>query len=164
MRIPAPTFLRSSLLALGLVTLPVAGQDPPPPEDALTPDAASLRASLDGRIQARDGKAIYEQVCQGCHMPEGRGATGAGSYPALAGNPNLASAPYLALTILRGRRNMPAFASDRSQELFIGQSWMDDEQVAAVVNYLRTNLGNRYPEPISAAEVAALREPTGEPR
>ena len=27
MRIPAPTFLRSSLLALGLVTLPVAGQD-----------------------------------------------------------------------------------------------------------------------------------------
>lgn len=158
MTIPAPRFFRPGLLALGLVAWPVAAQDTP------APDPAALRGSVDGRIQARDGRAIYEQVCQGCHMPEGRGATGAGNYPALAGNPNTASATYLAITILRGRRNMPAFASDRSQELFIGQSWMDDEQVAAVVNYLRTNLGNDYPEPISAAEVAALRAPTGETR
>ncbi|GGA87269.1 hypothetical protein GCM10011521_27090 [Arenimonas soli] len=149
---------RSCLLALGLAALPAMGQDAPDPE------ALSQRASMDGRIQARDGKAIYEQVCQGCHMSEGRGAVGAGNYPALAGNPKAASAPYLAVTILKGRRNMPAFGSDRSQELFVGQSWMDDEQVAAVVNYLRTNLGNRYTDPISAADVAALRDPTGDRR
>ncbi|KFL37327.1 c-type cytochrome [Arenimonas donghaensis] len=149
-------FFRRGLLAVALVALPVAAGDAPPP------DAATLRASADGKIQATDGKAIYEQVCQGCHMPEGRGAVGGGSYPALANNPATASAPYLVLTIVNGRRNMPAFGSERSQELFVAQSWMDDTQVAAVVNYLRSNLGNDYPEPISAADVAALRAPNGD--
>lgn len=150
--------LRGALLAMGLAALPAMGQDEP------DPDAVSQRASLDGRIRASDGRSIYEQVCQGCHMPEGRGALGAGNYPALAGNPKAASAAYLAVTILKGRRNMPAFGSDRSQELFVGQSWMDDAQVAAVVNYLRTNFGNRYTDPISAADVAALRDPNGDRR
>jgi mono/diheme cytochrome c family protein len=148
----------ASLLALALATAPATGQDRP------DPDGSSQRASADGKIQARDGKAIYEQVCQGCHMPEGRGAAGAGSYPALARNPNTASAPYLAMTILKGRRNMPSFALDRNQELFVSQSWMDDEQVAMVVNYLRTNLGNNYPDPIRAADVTALRVPNGDLR
>lgn len=149
---------RGALFALALVMAPAAGQD------GRDPDAQSQRASLDGKIAARDGKAIYEQVCQGCHMPDGRGAVGAGNYPALAGNPRTASAPYLAITILQGRRNMPSFGLDRSQELFVPQSWMDDEQVAAVVNYLRTNLGNNYPEPIRAADVQALRAPNGDRR
>ena len=152
----SPTLVRRGLLALALATLPVAAADAPPP------DAATLRASEDGKIQATDGKAIYEQVCQGCHMPEGRGAVGAGSYPVLANNPATASAPYLVITIVNGRRNMPAFGSNRNQELFVAQSWMDDTQVAAVVNYLRSNLGNDYPEPISAADVMALRDPTGD--
>tara|TARA_R110002020_G_scaffold104073_1_gene243682 strand:- start:513 stop:980 length:468 start_codon:yes stop_codon:yes gene_type:complete len=146
----------SGLLALGLAALPAMGQDAPDPE------ALSQRASMDGKIPASDGKTIYEQVCQGCHMSEGRGAIGAGNYPALAGNPKTASSAYLAVTILKGRRNMPAFGSDRNQELFVAQSWMDDGQVAAVVNYLRTNLGNNYTDPISAADVAALRDPNGD--
>lgn len=150
--------LAAGLLLAGASTLPARGADEPPP------DAAALRASWDGKIAATDGKAIYEQVCQGCHMPEGHGAVGAGHYPALANNPATASAPYLVVTILKGRRNMPAFGFDRDQELFVAQSWMDDEQVAAVVNYLRSNLGNDYPDPISAADVAALRAPTGDIR
>lgn len=156
MKTSCPAFLRAGLLTLALAALPAAAGDAP------DPDALALRASEDGKIPARDGKAIYEQVCQGCHMPDGGGATGAGRYPALANNPNTASAPYLALTILRGRRNMPAFGSDRSQALFAPQSWMDDAQVAAVVNYLRSNLGNDYPGTITAAEVAALRRPNGD--
>ena len=27
------------------------------------------------------GEAIYRSVCAGCHMPDGRGASGAGTYP-----------------------------------------------------------------------------------
>lgn len=152
------TLAAGTLLATGALAPSARGQDEP------APDAAGQRASMDGRIRATDGQAIYEQVCQGCHMPGGHGAVGAGSYPALANNPATASAPYLVLTIVKGRRNMPAFGSDRSQELFVAQSWMDDQQVAAVVNYLRSNLGNDYPDPISAADVTALREPTGDPR
>ena len=32
------------------------------------------------------GQDIYTQICQGCHMPQGQGASGAGHYPKLAGD------------------------------------------------------------------------------
>lgn len=102
------------------------------------------------------GEQIYTQICQGCHMPEGRGAEGAGRYPAFAGNPALASANYVIVTVLNGRRNMPAFKPIENFEFFFGPTSLDDQQVANVVNYIRTHFGNDFPEPISAADVAAL--------
>jgi mono/diheme cytochrome c family protein len=107
---------------------------------------------------AADGKQVYEHVCQGCHMPEGKGAIGAGQYPALAANPNLASAQYAALTVLNGRRNMPAFGE---RDLGFDTIWfsvvLTDEQVASVVNYVRSHFGNAFDDQLSAAEVEALR-------
>jgi mono/diheme cytochrome c family protein len=35
---------------------------------------------------------------------------------------------------------------------------MDDAQIAAVVNYIRTNLGNDYRDVVSAADVKAIRK------
>jgi mono/diheme cytochrome c family protein len=34
---------------------------------------------------------------------------------------------------------------------------MSDQQIAAVANYVRTNLGNDYKDALTAAEVKALR-------
>jgi mono/diheme cytochrome c family protein len=94
----------------------------------------------------KDGAALYSAICASCHMPEGQGATGAGSYPALASNPRLASAQYPVVTVLRGRKGMPSF-----------RYMLNDEQVAAVTNYIRTNLGNRYGDAVSAADVKPFR-------
>jgi mono/diheme cytochrome c family protein len=47
------------------------------------------------KFQERGGEAIYQGICQGCHMPQGQGAVGAGAYPALAGNPIAAVANYV---------------------------------------------------------------------
>jgi len=102
------------------------------------------------------GEQIYAQICQGCHMPGGLGAEGAGRYPALAGNPALASANYVVITVLNGRRNMPAFKPIENFEFFFGPTFLDDQQVAEVVNYIRTHFGNDFADPISAADVAAL--------
>ena len=33
---------------------------------------------------------------------------------------------------------------------------LDDRQIAAVVNYVRSHFGNRYTDEVSAADVAAL--------
>ncbi|HLN10531.1 MAG TPA: cytochrome c [Xanthobacteraceae bacterium] len=98
------------------------------------------------RFMQRDGEVIYRSVCQGCHMPDGQGAIGAGAYPALANNPRLAAAGYPVLHIVNGRKAMPPFA-----RLF------DDEQVAAVVNYVRTHFGNDYKDAVTAADVRATR-------
>lgn len=102
------------------------------------------------------GEQIYTQICQGCHMPGGVGAEGAGRYPALADNPLLTSANYVAVTVLNGRRNMPAFKPVANFEFFFGPTSLDDQQVADIVNYVRTHFGNDFPEPINAADVAAL--------
>ena len=111
-----------------------------------------------GVLQTRDGGQVYRQICQGCHMPDGRGASGAGHYPALAGNPTMASARYMALTILQGRRNMPSFEPRPSGEAFFVPASLTDQQIAAVINYVRTHFGNHYRDRIGTAEVQALHQ------
>jgi mono/diheme cytochrome c family protein len=106
----------------------------------------TIGAGFESPVVVRDGKLIYQRVCQGCHMADGKGATGAGAYPSLAGNVKLAAKTYPAFVVLKGLAAMPAFGP-----------MMDDAQVAAVVNYLRGNFGNRAADTISAAEVAPLR-------
>ena len=94
----------------------------------------------------QDGAALYRSICAGCHMPEGQGATGAAAYPALAANARLAAAAYPVITILRGRKGMPPF-----------RFMLSNEQVAALTNYVRTNLGNRYNDAVTAADVKPFR-------
>jgi mono/diheme cytochrome c family protein len=110
-------------------------------------------------LSLANGQEIYEHICQGCHMADGGGAVGAGRYPALAKNRNLASRQFMALTLLMGRRNMPAFGAKHALE-FIGRPVvLTDVQIAAVINYVRTHFGNHYTDAITAAEVAALDPP-----
>ena len=99
------------------------------------------------RFTHQDGEAIYRTVCAGCHMPEGQGATGAGAYPALTRNARLAAAGYPILLVVNGGKAMPGF----------GRA-LDDNQVAAVVNYIRANFGNAYADRVSADDVKAARQ------
>jgi mono/diheme cytochrome c family protein len=94
----------------------------------------------------RDGESIYRAICQGCHMPNGQGAQGAGHYPALAQNPRVAATPYILHNVVHGRNGMPAFGPA-----------LDDTQIAAVVNYVRTHFGNRIDDKVTAEEVKAER-------
>lgn len=105
-----------------------------------------------------DGRQIYEHICQGCHMPDAGGAVGAGHYPALAGDPTLVSRRFMALTLLNGRRNMPAFGAKHAIGFTGPPATLSSAQIAAVVNYVRTHFGNHYKDMITPAEVAALDE------
>jgi mono/diheme cytochrome c family protein len=91
------------------------------------------------------GEQVYRQVCQSCHMPDGKGATGAATIPALANNAHLAVAAYPITLVAKGRGVMP---------------WFDDmltpTQIADVVSYVRTHFGNNYPKPVTAAEVTQI--------
>jgi mono/diheme cytochrome c family protein len=103
-----------------------------------------------------DGRQIYDHTCQGCHMANAGGADGGGRYPALMKNPALGSRKYMALTILMGRRNMPAFGAKYATGFGGPPVILTEAQIAAVINYVRTNFGNHYKDPITAAEVVAL--------
>jgi mono/diheme cytochrome c family protein len=99
-----------------------------------------------GKFPQQSGEDLYTHICQGCHMPDAKGAIGAGAYPALASNPRLAAAIYPITVVLRGQRAM----------ISLGES-LDDAQVASVLNYVRTHFGNRYKDVITPAAVAARR-------
>ena len=103
-----------------------------------------------------DGRQIYEHICRGCHMPDALGAVGAGHYPALAKDRTLVSRQYMALTILMGRRNMPAFGARHAIGFGGPAAVLSEAQIAAVINYVRSHFGNHYKDQITAAEVEAL--------
>ena len=98
------------------------------------------------RFVEMTGEELFANVCQGCHMPDAAGATGAGSYPSLVGNSNLEAAGYPVQLVVNGRRGMPPFGD-----------MMTDGQVAAVVNYLRTHFGNNYQDAVTVGDVRDAR-------
>jgi mono/diheme cytochrome c family protein len=112
----------------------------------LTSIAGAAFAQGFGGYSEQSGEAIYKGICQGCHMPDAMGAKGAGAYPALAGNKKLTAKAYPVLVVVRGQKAMPEFGTSFS-----------DEQVANVVNYVRTHFGNSYADMVTPADVKALR-------
>jgi mono/diheme cytochrome c family protein len=95
------------------------------------------------------GEALFAHVCAACHQADARGAIGAGAYPALAADANLASKDYVLELLLEGRGAMPP----------IGRM-MSDAQIADVINYVRGHFGNAFADAISPSQVAAARAAT----
>jgi mono/diheme cytochrome c family protein len=112
-------------------------------------------------VAAANGAAVYSQICQGCHMPEAQGAVGAGHYPKLAGDPALASWEYVATTVLGGRNGMPSFGVRARGEPVFGAATLSDQEVADVVNYVRSHFGNKYKDKVTVNQVAGLPHPGG---
>jgi len=92
------------------------------------------------------GEAVFKNICQGCHMANAEGAVGAGMYPALAKNAKLEVAGYPVAVIVHGQKAMPAFGG-----------LLNDQQIADVVNYVRTHFGNNYKDKVTPADVKAQR-------
>lgn len=90
-----------------------------------------------------EGENLYRALCQGCHMPQGQGAVGAGQYPALANNPKLVTPHYAVFMVSKGQGGMPGFSD-----------MLTNAQIAEVVNYVRTHFGNDHKDNISAKDVA----------
>ena len=92
------------------------------------------------------GEAVFKNICQGCHMANAEGAVGAGMYPALAKNAKLEVAGYPVAVIVHGQKAMPPFGG-----------LLSDQQIADVVNYVRTHFGNNYKDKVTPSDVKAQR-------
>jgi len=122
--------------------------------------AASAPAAPD-RAGMKIGGQIYADECSGCHSGNGQGA--AGLFPSLNGSPVVQQTNPTSLlrVVLRGALSvgtrkaptapaMPAFA------------WvLNDDQVAAVVTYIRNTWGNAAPA-VSASQVGKARQSLAE--
>ncbi len=122
--------------------------------------AADAAFTPKATVDNAKGAEIYGQICQGCHMPQGAGAAGAGHYPKLAGDPALASWQYVAMMVVGGRNGMPPFGvpADGQMDGF-GAAYLSDEQIADVINYVRGSFGNKYKDKVTAAQIAKIPHP-----
>jgi mono/diheme cytochrome c family protein len=113
---------------------------------ALAQDTAPPGGGRNRPFPFQGGQAIFTGVCQGCHMSDAKGATGAGTYPALASNARLETVGYPVSVIVHGRKAMPP----------LGQM-LSDKQVADVTNYIRNHFGNSYKDVVKPEDVNAVR-------
>ncbi len=108
------------------------------------PPAATLSPGF--KFTEQTGETLYANVCQACHMSKGEGAVGAGRYPALANNESLKAGGYPIYAVLHGQKGMSPFGR-----------MLSDDQVVAVVNYVRTHFGNNYTDAVTAQDVKDAR-------
>ena len=97
------------------------------------------------------GREVYRNICQGCHQPDGRGQDRIA--PALVGSAlALARADIPARVLLNGKEGSTGLMPP------IG-STIDDEQIAAVLTYVRREWGQAG-DPVTSATIAETRRAT----
>lgn len=124
----------------GAASLDNATMEDTATEQEATVPAAELSVEERDAILGR-GRATFVSACSSCHAVDGSGDVG----PPLIENPLLGDTEAVAETIVHGFNYMPPLGDV-----------LDDEQVAAVMTYIRSNWGNDY-GPVNAREVATVR-------
>ncbi|QPN47889.1 cytochrome c [Pseudomonas sp. p106] len=105
---------------------------------------------------SKPGAAVYIDNCAACHRTDGQGYTRV--FPALAGNPvvQTADATSLIHVVLDGG-TVPATHTAPSNLTMPAFGWrLSDQEVAEVVNFIRTSWGNQG-SVVSASDVKAIR-------
>lgn len=117
---------------------------------AVPPGVPVLKAQPADKPAASKGAALYKNYCEACHKPDGKGVPG--SFPALDQNALVtgAAGPLIS-TVVNGRKGaaageqMPAFG------------FLSDEDVAAVIAYIRTSWNN-HTDTIPVSQVSQTRK------
>lgn len=106
----------------------------------------------------RTGAAEYVDSCAACHKTDGSGYTR--FFPALKGNPVvLAEDPTSLIHIVLTGDTLPGVQGAPSAITMPAFGWrLNDQQVANVVNFIRSSWGNTSTAAVSADQVAKLRK------
>ncbi|SPZ30275.1 cytochrome c precursor [Pseudomonas aeruginosa] len=134
----------------------------PPADPADQPHVydESVAQALFHGDDSKTGAALYVDNCGACHRTDGKGY--ARVFPALAGNPVVTGSDPTSLVhiVLKGG-TLPATHQAPSSFTMPPFGWrMNDQEIADVVNFIRTSWGNQAPS-VSVDEVKRLRKDTG---
>ena len=114
---------------------------------------------VNDRIKPKDlaiGQKIYNQYCMACHQSNGMGASG--RFPPLNGTDWVTGDKQrLVNLILNGMEGAIEVNGEIYDGLMPQHSFLNDDQIADVLTYIRTHFGNQA-ESISAEEVEKLRK------
>jgi mono/diheme cytochrome c family protein len=111
-----------------------------------------------GAVAAVDGKQLYGAKCVACHQASGMGV--AGVFPPLAGAEwVLGDEKVLASILLHGVQGELVVKGNTYKGVMPAFGTLADEEIAAVLTYIRSDWGNKA-APIAAATIKAQREAT----
>jgi mono/diheme cytochrome c family protein len=107
------------------------------------------------------GAKTYSQVCQACHQANGKGIPGA--FPPLDGSEWVSNKNQVAAIVLKGLQGDIEVKGQK----FAGvmpphDQQLANEQIQAVVNYVRSSWGNSFEDQITVEEVEELRNMYGD--
>ena len=115
-------------------------------------------------VATADGAQVFNDTCVACHQPDGKGKPG--EFPPFAGNPDLFLAPdFPAVVALKGLEGSIEVAGQTFDNVMPPFDFLTDDEIAAVVKYVRSTWGNDAARPagfadVTPAEVAARRAET----
>jgi mono/diheme cytochrome c family protein len=135
-------------MAVYLKTLPERNEAPPK-------DAERGASRVSASVLA-EGHTLYAQQCAYCHLDDGAGQPP--GYPPLARNQSIQveSAVNPIRMVLNGGYPPQTAGNPRPYGMPPFAQILSDEQIAAVVSYIRVSWGN-HGQPVSASDVNALR-------
>jgi mono/diheme cytochrome c family protein len=115
-------------------------------------------ASVDppDRAVMKSGAQIYADECSGCHAPDGKGI--AGIFPSLSGSSTVQQSDPTTLLhiVLRGARSVGTGPAPTAPAMPQFGWLLTDDQVAALLTYIRNSWGNSAPV-VTAGEVGKTR-------
>ncbi len=115
---------------------------------------AGAEAVSDGGALLEEGKNVYAQNCAACHGDQGQGR--AGLYAPLAHNPNLKDVNLVIGAVLVGKTGPVTVEGNTYTVGMPSFGLLSNEQIAAVVSYVRGEFGNRF-APVSPDHVEKQR-------
>lgn len=111
-----------------------------------------------GAVAAVDGKLLYGAKCAACHQASGQGL--AGVFPPLAGAEWVVGEEKVLISILlHGLEGEIVVKGNTYNGVMPAFGTLADEEIAAVLTYIRSDWGNQA-APITAAAVQAQRQAT----
>jgi mono/diheme cytochrome c family protein len=113
---------------------------------------------------AARGKAVYDSVCGICHGPDGKGKPG--QAPELAGSEWVVAKGFnrLAHIPLAGINGpIKVAGKDWSMAMAAMGAALPDDDVAAVLTYIRTSWGNKA-SPVTGEDIKKIRASLGSPK
>lgn len=108
------------------------------------------------------GAELYRQFCSSCHQPSGGGVPG--QFPPLAGADWVTGDKgRLIRIVMHGMEGLIERNGEQYSEIMPGHAFLDEEQLALLLTYVRSAFGNAA-EPVHEAEVVLVRNSSKQTR
>jgi nitrite reductase (NO-forming) len=124
-------------------------------EQMLAKTAPGLGRELTREELMETGAQVYSTVCFACHQPSGQGVPNA--FPPLAQSDFLMKDTDRSIRVLLEGLKGPITVNGKTYNAEMPKPAINEEQVAAVLTYVRNSFGNKG-EPVTVADVKRVRD------